>query len=72
MDCPAGRTGPGGGGALAAAAGPAQAGQWVNGGVYQYQSTCRSVGDSRVASGTYETYYCQSQSPGWLLRGYVN
>ena len=59
-------------GSLAAVSAPAQAGQWVNGGVYLSQSECRAVGNARVSSGWYATYRCEAQSPTWLLRGYVN
>ncbi|MEU7574789.1 hypothetical protein [Micromonospora sp. NPDC049240] len=58
-------------GMVAAFSGPAFAG-WVSGGVYATQSKCISVGQSRVSSGIYQTYVCESQSPGWLLRGFVN
>ncbi|MGC4889602.1 hypothetical protein [Micromonospora sp. AKA38] len=58
-------------GMVAAFSAPAFAG-WVSGGVYATQSKCISVGQSRVSSGIYQTYVCESQSPGWLLRGFVN
>ncbi|PTA45234.1 hypothetical protein [Micromonospora sp. RP3T] len=58
-------------GALTVLSGPAFAG-WVSGGVYTLQSKCISVGQSRVSSGIYQTYVCEPQSPGWLLRGFVN
>jgi hypothetical protein len=59
------------GGALAVAA-PAQAGFWQGGGVYSTSSRCNQVGNARVSSGLYQTYYCEAQSPGWKLWGYIN
>ncbi|PZG21322.1 hypothetical protein C1I95_07775 [Micromonospora craterilacus] len=59
-------------GAMVVTAGPAQAGQWVSGGVYVQQSQCRSVGEARVKSGYYERYTCTAQNPGWWLQGFVN
>jgi hypothetical protein len=59
------------GGVLAVAA-PAQAGYWSNGGVYSSYSNCDRVGNARVSSGRYQTYTCESQSPGYKLWGYIN
>lgn len=61
-------------GALAVASGPALAGGWVNGGVYSTSSLCNSTGQSREASGQYQSYTCtlNSNPRGYLLRGYVS
>jgi hypothetical protein len=58
------------GGVIAVVAAPAQA-VWVSGGVYALHSTCDAVGAARLKSGMYDTYLCESQSPGWWLRGWV-
>lgn len=60
------------GGMLAVIAGPAQAGQWVNGGIWEYKFVCENVGKARVNSGQYETYVCEPWGLLWRLRGYVD
>ncbi|SCL18858.1 hypothetical protein GA0074692_0491 [Micromonospora pallida] len=59
-------------------AGPAQAGVWVDGGLYQTNSDCQTTGHGRVLSGMYQTYTCTAewdsvaQRNFYRLRGYMN
>jgi hypothetical protein len=57
---------------LAVTAAPAQAGVWVDGGLYPKKSICQAVGDVRMASGQYATYTCTAEGSNWRLRGFMN
>jgi hypothetical protein len=63
---------------VAVAASPAYAGTWVNGGLYQVNSDCQTVGHGRVLSGQYQTYTCTAEWDSvakhnfYRLRGYMN